>query len=215
LRSAPIDLLLLDIQMPGASGFDVLAEIIDRRSGLAVIFVTAHQEHAVHAFEVQALDYLVKPVEPARLHKAIARAKEWRMRGGEPAMYEKMAAALRMLETSVAAETYPQRFFVRTGTTDAIVRVDEIEWIEAADYYVCLHVQEKRHLMRESIKDLEQRLDPRKFVRLHRSAIVNVEHVREVHRDGREEGWVRLSSGSRVRMNQRGWQRLVSMPGVG
>jgi two-component system LytT family response regulator len=69
--------------------------------------------------------------------------------------------------------------------------------------------------MRESIKDMEQRLDPRKFVRLHRSAIVNIEHVREVHRDGREEGWVRLSSGGRVRMNQRGWQRLVSMPGVG
>jgi two-component system, LytTR family, response regulator len=215
LRTTPADLLLLDIQMPGASGFEVLAEIIDRRSGPAVIFVTAHQEHAVRAFEVQALDYLVKPVEAARLRAATTRAKEWLQRGGEPAIYEKMAAALRMLETSAVTELYPQRFLVKTGTTDAVVRVSDIEWIEAADYYVCLHVQEKRHLMRESIKDLEQRLDPRKFVRLHRSAIVNIEHVREVHRDGREEGWVRLTSGGRVRMNQRGWQRLVSMPGVG
>ena len=215
LRSAPVDLLLLDIQMPGAGGFDVLAEMTDRRTGPAVIFVTAYQEHAVRAFEVQALDYLVKPVEAARMRTAIARAKESRSRGGEPAIYEKMAAALQMLQTSTAAETYPQRFLVRTGTSDAIVRVSDIEWIEAADYYVCLHVQEKSHMMRETIKDLEQRLDPRKFVRLHRSAIVNIEHVREVHRDGREEGWVRLSSGGRVRMNQRGWQRLVSMPGVG
>jgi two-component system, LytTR family, response regulator len=215
LRTTPADLLLLDIQMPGASGFDVLAEIIDRRSGPAVLFVTAHQEHAVRAFEVQALDYLVKPVEAARLHMAITRAREWLQRGGEPAIYEKMAAALRTLETSAAAESYPQRFLVKTGTTDAVVRVSDIEWIEAADYYVCLHVQEKRHLMRESIKDLEHRLDPRKFVRLHRSAIVNIDHVREVHRDGREEGWVKLTSGERVRMNLRGWQRLVAMPGVG
>ena len=215
LRTTPADLLLLDIQMPGVSGFDVLAEMIDRRSGPGVIFVTAHQEHAVRAFEVQALDYLVKPVEAARLRTAIGRAKESRMHGGEPAIYEKMAAALRMLETSAATGSYPQRFLVRTGTADAVVRVSDIEWIEAADYYVCLHVQEKSHMMRETIKDLEQRLDPRKFVRLHRSAIVNIEHVREVHRDGREEGWVRLTSGGRVRMNQRGWQRLVAMPGVG
>ena len=215
LRSTPVDLLLLDIQMPGAGGFDVLAEMADRRSGPAVVFVTAYQEHAVRAFEVQALDYLVKPVEQSRLRTAIVRAKEWRTGGGQPAIYEKMAAALRMLENSAAAESYPQRFFVKTGTTDAVVRVSDIEWIEAADYYVCLHVHEKSHLMRETIKDLEQRLDPRKFVRLHRSAIVNIEHVREVHREGREEGWVRLTSGGRVRMNQRGWQRLASMPGVG
>jgi two-component system LytT family response regulator len=219
VRRTPVDLLLLDIQMPGASGFDVLAEMMDQRSGPAIIFVTAHQEHAVHAFEVQAVDYLVKPVERERLHTALARAKSWVTRGDESAIYEavqeKMAAALRMLEASAAAETYPQRFLVKTGATDAVVRVNDIEWIEAADYYVCLHVQEKEHLLRESIKVLEQRLDPRKFVRLHRSAIVNIEHVREVHRDGREEGWVRLTSGGRVRMNQRGWQRLVSMPGLG
>ena len=215
LRSTPVDLLLLDIQMPGAGGFDVLAEMADRRSGPAVVFVTAYQEHAVRAFEVQALDYLVKPVEQARLYTAIARAKESRPGEGEPAIHEKMAAALRMLENSAATDLYPQRFLVKTGTTDAVVRVNDIEWIEAADYYVCLHVHEKSHLMRETIKDLEQRLDPRKFVRLHRSAIVNIEHVREVHREGREEGWVRLTSGSRVRMNQRGWQRLVAMPGVG
>jgi len=92
--------------------------------------------------------------------------------------------------------------------------VRDIEWIEAADYYVCLHVGGKQHLLRESIKALETKLDPHKFVRLHRSAIVNIDHVREIHRDGRTDGWVLLSTGERVRLNRTGWQKLIALNAV-
>ena len=215
LRETAVDLLLLDIQMPGKSGFDVLAEMVEQ-PGPAVIFVTAFHEHALRAFDVHAVDYLVKPVQSDRLQAALARAKRWVGHTDGQAMQQRMAAALRMLEEAAAgAEKYPQRLLVKNGSADMVVQVNEIEWIEAADYYVCLHVREREHLLRESIKAMEEKLDPRKFVRLHRSAIVNVEQVREIHRDGRAEGWVRLASGGRVRMNQRGWQRLAAMPGLG
>jgi two-component system LytT family response regulator len=90
------------------------------------------------------------------------------------------------------------------------LNVDEILWVEAADYYVCLHVDDKKHLLREPIKKLEGELDPRKFIRIHRSVIVNIDYVREIHREGRSEGWVLLSNGERVRMSTAGWQKLLA-----
>jgi two-component system, LytTR family, response regulator len=105
----------------------------------------------------------------------------------------------------------PQRFLTRSGNTASLVSVSDIEWIEAADYYVCLHAGGKRHLVRESIRALEAKLDPKKFIRLHRSAIVNLDHLREIHRDGQAEGWVLLSTGDRVRLNRNGWRKLVDV----
>ena len=96
----------------------------------------------------------------------------------------------------------------------SLVSVNDIEWIEAADYYVCLHAGGKSHLVRESIRKLETKLDPHKFLRLHRSAIVNIDHVREIHREGRTEGWVVLSSGTRVRLNRSGWRKLIALTGT-
>ena len=92
-----------------------------------------------------------------------------------------------------------------------MIPVNDIEWIEAAAYYVCLHAAGKKHLLRESIRALEAKLDAKKFVRLHRSAIVNIDHVREIHRDGRSEGWVLLSTGTRVRLNKSGWRKLAAL----
>lgn len=112
--------------------------------------------------------------------------------------------------TASAAAGYVTRFVVHSGSKDLFVNVDEIGWIEAADYYVCLHVADKKHLLRESIKKLEGELDPGRFIRIHRSAIVNVNYVREIHREGRSEGWVLLSSGDRVRMSMAGWQKLLT-----
>ncbi|MGA8214052.1 MAG: LytTR family DNA-binding domain-containing protein, partial [Candidatus Sulfotelmatobacter sp.] len=102
----------------------------------------------------------------------------------------------------------------KNGNKDSVVSVSDIEWIEAADYYVCLHAGGKKHLLRESIKALDAKLDPHKFVRLHRSAIVNIDHVREIHRDGRTEGWVLLKTGERVRMNRTGWQKLIALNSI-
>lgn len=93
----------------------------------------------------------------------------------------------------------------------AVVSVSDIEWIEAADCYVCLHAACKRHLLRESIRALETKLDPKKFIRLHRSAIVNLDHVREIHRDGQAKGWVLLYTGARVRLNRNGWRKLIDL----
>jgi two-component system, LytTR family, response regulator len=213
LKTSKRDLLFLDIQMPGKNGFEVIEEI-----GLpnmpVTVFVTAHNEFAVEAFEVNALDYLVKPVERKRLEEALARVKE-RIRMQEAfATREQISSLLKSMQTSAGKDAYPQRFLAKNGNTESVVCVRDIEWIEAADYYVCLHAGGKEHLLRESIRALEAKLDPNKFVRLHRSAIVNIDHVREIHRDGRAEGWVLLSTGARVRLNKNGWQKLIAMNGT-
>jgi two-component system LytT family response regulator len=213
LKSARIDLLFLDIQMPGSSGFDAI-EAVGLANMPLTVFVTAHNEYAVEAFKVHALDYLVKPIERPRLAEALARVKE-RIRLQEAFLArEEISSVLKALRAAAEPRSYPQRLLARSGNTDSVVCVGDIEWIEAADYYVCLHVGGKRHLLRESIKALEAKLDPNKFVRLHRSAIVNIDHVREIHRDGRTDGWILLSTGERVRLNRTGWQKLIAMNAV-
>jgi LytTr DNA-binding domain len=124
---------------------------------------------------------------------------------------QEISSALMALRTAAGNNSYPQRLLAKNGNTDAVISVNDIEWIEAADYYVCLHVGGEKHLLRESIRALEVKLNPNKSIRLHRSAIVNIDHVREIHRDGRTEGWVLLSTGERVRLNKLGWQKLTAM----
>jgi len=213
LKARQTDLLFLDIQMPGKNGFGVIEEI-----GLPnmprTVFVTAHNEHAVGAFEVQAIDYLVKPVQRKRLDAALARVKE-RIRLDEAfAAREEISSVLQALRGESGKDRYPRRFLAKSGNISSVVSASDIEWIEAADYYVCLHANGKTHLLRESIAAMESKLDPRKFVRLHRSAIVSINHVREIHRDGRTEGWVLLSTGERVRLNKTGWKKLIAMQGM-
>jgi two-component system LytT family response regulator len=212
LRASSADLLFLDIQMPGRDGFGVIEEIGLPNMPMTV-FVTAHNEYAADAFGVDVLDYLVKPIEPKRLEQAVARVKERIGLREAFAARQELASVLKAL-TGAAPEKYPQRLLTKNGDTGSVIAVSEIEWIEAADYYVCLHVRGKKHLLRESIRLLEAKLDPKKFVRLHRSAIVNIDHVREIHRDGRCEGWVLLSTGERVRLNKTGWRKLIAMNGM-
>ena len=213
LKGTPIDLLFLDIQMPGSSGFDVIENVGLNNMPLTV-FVTAHSEFAVEAFAVHAMHYLVKPVERQRLEEAVSRVKE-RVRLQQTfAARQEIYSVLQALQGQAGRPSYPERLLAKNGNKDSVVPVTDIEWIEAADYYVCLHAGGKKHLLRETIKALDARLDPRKFVRLHRSAIVNIDHVREIHRDGRSEGWVLLSTGERVRMNRTGWQKLIALHGI-
>jgi two-component system, LytTR family, response regulator len=212
LKTSPAELLFLDIQMPGKTGFDVIEEI-----GLAnmpmTIFVTAHNEYAVEAFEVHALDYLVKPIERQRFDQALARVKNRRNLEQAFVAREEISSALQALRSTAGHDPFPQRFLAKNGNTSSVVPVGDIEWIEAADYYACLHAGGKKHLIRESIRTLEAKLNPNQFVRLHRSAIVNLDHVREIHRDGRAEGWVLLSTGQHVRLNHTGWQKLMALTG--
>jgi two-component system, LytTR family, response regulator len=213
LKTSPIDLLFLDIQMPGKDGFDVMEEIGLPNMPMTV-FVTAHNEYAVDAFKLQVLDYLVKPIEQKRFAETLTRVKKKIQLEEAFAAREEISSALQALRTAAGREPYPQRFLAKNGNTGSMISVSDIEWIEAADYYVCLHVGGKKHLLRESIRALEAKLNPNKFVRLHRSVIVNIDHVREIHREGRAEGWVLLSTGERVRLNKTGWQKLVALNGI-
>lgn len=213
LKTSPVDLLFLDIQMPGKDGFDVVEEIGLPNMPMTV-FVTAHNEYAVEAFEMHVLDYLVKPIEQKRFAEALARVKKRIQLEEAFAARAEISSALQALRTAAGREPYAQRFLTKNGNTGSMIAVSDIEWIEAADYYVCLHVGGKKHMLRESIRALETKLNPNKFIRLHRSAIVNIDHVREIHRDGRAEGWVLLSTGERVRLNKAGWQKLIALNGV-
>jgi two-component system LytT family response regulator len=210
LRENRYDVLFLDIQMPGASGFEIIEQV-----GLAhmpiTVFVTAHNHYAVKAFEVHALDYLTKPVEAGRLKAALVRVKEQIASQAAVMTHEQLKSVLAALRDGDAGlRQYPKRLVVPNGTRDSFVNVDDIEWVEAADYYSCLHVGTKNLMLRETIKQLAETLDPRKFVRVHRSAIVNIGHVREILREGRSEGWVFLSNGHRLKMSKAGWQALLA-----
>ncbi len=210
LKDCPCDVLFLDIEMPGGTGFEIIEhEGIARMP--ATVFVTAHNHYALRAFDVRALDYLTKPVEPQRLKATLARIKERIALQSALQTQEHLKSLLAALaETACERKEFPKRIIVSNGTKDSFVNVDEIEWIEAADYYACLHVGPKSFMLRETIKQLVETLDPRKFVRVHRSAIVNIAQVREILRGGRSEGWVLLASGRRLKMSKVGWDALLA-----
>jgi len=208
LKEKRYDVLFLDIQMPGWGGFEIIEQLGPANMPITV-FVTAHNHYAVKAFEVRALDYLTKPVEPERLQAAVLRVKERIASQEALTTQEQLKSVLAALSHGDLGREYPKRLVVPNGTKDSFVSVDDIEWIEAADYYCCLHVGAKRLMLRETIKQLTDTLDPRKFVRVHRSAIVNIAHVREILREGRNEGWVLLSNGHRLKMSKSGWHSLL------
>ena len=211
LKEAKIDVLFLDIQMPGGDGFEVIKQV-DAQHMPITVFVTAHNQYAVQAFEVHALDYLTKPVEPERLRATLGRVKERIASHAALMTQEQLKSVLQSLENGIAPrKDYPKRLLVHNGTKDCFVPINDIEWIEAADYYSCLHVGARSYMLREPIKQLASTLDPQKFVRIHRSIIVNVDQVREIFREGQSEGSVVIASGQRLKMSKAGWQSLLAV----
>jgi len=179
IRALRPDLLFLDVQMPGCDGFEVL-ERLGASAPKAVIFVTAYDRYAVKAFEAEALDYLLKPFDDGRFARALERAKAV-VRGG----------------------TSPERrLIVKSAGRVTILKTGEIDWIEAADYYVCLHAGGKSHLLRRSLTELEDELDAAIFCRIHRSAIVNLGRVREVRLDANGEHEILLRDGTCLRLSR-------------
>jgi len=190
------DLLFLDVQMPEMDGFEVIrARGADRMP--AVVFVTAHDQFAVRAFEAHALDYLVKPLHVERFEAALRRVRE-RLRLMEAADLAARLTALLDAEKAERGKCGVERLVVPIATGELVIPVAEIDWISADDYYTRLHVGAKSHLLRESLASLETRLDPRRFVRVHRSAIVQIDRIRELH--GEE---VVLRDGVRVAVSRR------------
>ncbi|KPJ96593.1 MAG: hypothetical protein AMS18_00630 [Gemmatimonas sp. SG8_17] len=215
------DLLLLDVQMPEMDGFEVL-RAVGADNMPHVIFITAYDEFAVRAFEVNALDYILKPFDDERFWEAIERAKrairDWNLG-------ELSRRLLRLLDDTAdrdAGGITPRSgpadlFLTRIAIKDAgrvfFVRVDEIVWIEAANYYVKLHIAGKIHLLRESMTALEHRLDPARFFRVSRSAIVNLDRVRELQPFSRGSQIVILDSGARVKLSHNRRERLEQILG--
>lgn len=183
------DLVLLDIAMPGCDGFEVVRRVGPARMP-AVVFVTAHDEWALRAFDVHALGYVLKPFEDARLRAALVRAAAARHGAALAAALESLIAP----PPQPAAALEP-RFEVRVGARVLLVPIADVDWIEGAGYYSMLHVGRETHLLRETMQALEQRLDPSRFLRVHRSAIIQLPRVREL-RDAASE--VLLESGDTV-----------------
>ncbi len=211
LQQSKFDVVFLDIRMPGGNGFEVMEQV-----GIAnmptTVFVTAHNEFAIRAFEVNALDYLTKPVEFLRLKTTLSRVKERAAMRSSTEERNRLQAAFSNLEKLLGSRMeYPLRFLLPHGNKEVFVSVDDIDWIEAADYYASLHVGAKTYMIREPIKNLAQTLDPRMFVRIHRSIIVNVSRVAEIFREGRSEGAVILVNGERLRMSKAGWHSLLAI----
>lgn len=178
------DLIFLDISMPGRNGFDLLKEIPVGRMPL-VVFVTAHDQYAVPAFEVHALDYLLKPVGENRFAATLERIKSYVENQRQVEVSSRLVSLLDQLQLAAdrkAAGGYLERFAVRTGDSIAFVPASEVDWIAATDYYATLHCGKKSHLIRETIKVLESKLDPGKFIRIHRSTIVRIDRIKELKR---------------------------------
>jgi len=194
IRASRPDLVLLDVQMPVVDGRGVIAAI-GAAEMPATIFVTAHDEHAIHAFECNAVDYLLKPVTEERFAEALARAKA-RLRQPAPELEGRQIVEL--LEALVSPQRYVRRLAVRGAGRTVFVEVDEIDWIEAAENYVQLHVERTRHLLHVPLQRLEQSLDPARFLRIHRSTIVQVPRIAELVPGAHGEFVVVLRNGVRL-----------------
>lgn len=190
------DLVFLDVQMPEADGFDVL-EALGPRTMPVVVFVTAYDAYALRAFEVHALDYLLKPFSRDRFETALSRAREEvrRRREDGPRDHDELTALLRELRESGRR---PQRLVVRDGGRVSFLRIEEIDWVESAGNYLRIHAGPDAHLVRGTIKSCAERLDPENFVRISRSTIVNLERVRAVHPWTRGELIVVLRDGTQL-----------------
>jgi two-component system LytT family response regulator len=169
------DLVFLDVRMPGLDGFGVLKELPVERWPL-IVFVTAYNEHAVRAFEIHALDYVLKPFEYDRLRLAVQRA---RMEMHKPDSAAQQTRLLALLEDLQGRAQSWDRVVVREAGRVTFLKPDEIDWVEAEGNYVCLHAGTKSHLLRETMNAAEARLAERKFLRVSRSALVNLERIKE------------------------------------
>jgi two-component system LytT family response regulator len=193
------DLLLLDVRMPGMDGFQILRELPEEAVP-DVVFITAYDEYAVEAFEVRALDYLLKPFTDQRFHDAIRRAKE-RIRQGESR--GAAAASLVLSEDEPrSVKLRGRRLVLEEGGRTLLIPLEEIDWIEASGTYSTLHGQKGSYVVRITMSELEQRLDGRGFCRIHRSSIVRLGAIREIHSLSHGDALVMLETGTKLRLTR-------------
>ena len=198
------ELLFLDIQMPAMDGFGVL-NALGADLTPAVIFVTAYDEHALRAFQVHALDYLLKPVEPVAFQQAVQRARAQIHHTAGAEVTKRLARLLRDLDERRQLDRLP----IRTGSNIHFVRTADIDWIEAAGNYARVYAGGEKHILRETMSTLERTLDPKQFARVHRSAIVNIDRIKEIQPWFKGEQVVILHDGTRVPLSRKYRDRLV------
>jgi two-component system, LytTR family, response regulator len=194
IRELRPDLVLLDVRMPGMDGLAVVAAL-EPEERPAIVFVTAHGEYAIQAFDMHAVDYLLKPFDADRFARALRRARG-RMSEGKADRLEALLATLQ------PARTYPERLLLKHEGTVVVVPAHDIDWIEAADNYVRIHARTGRYMAREPIKQIEAKLDPARFARVHRSAIVNLSRVKSLDPVTSGEALITLTTGTRLTLSR-------------
>jgi two-component system LytT family response regulator len=195
------DLLLLDIQMPRLDGFEVL-DLVGREVG--VVFVTAYDKYALRAFEVHAVDYLLKPFSVERLREALNRARS-RFDARQPSSSSDLIAAAR------APGAYLERIAVRDGSNVHVVPVSKVEYIEAQDDYVCFRAEGKSLLKQQTLSEIENMLDPAQFVRIHRSYILNLDRLAKLELNAKDSYTAILKDGARLPVSRSGYARLAAV----
>lgn len=203
------DLIFLDVQMPGMNGFEVV-ESIGGEDMPAVVFVTAYDKYALKAFDVSAVDYLLKPFDAERFQKAFQRAKD-QIQNRETDLVNK--ALRNLLETINPLRKYIERFVVKAGGRIFFLPVNEIDWIEASDNYVSLHAGSETHMIRETLTSLDEKLNPEDFIRVRHSAIVNIKRIREFQLLFNGEYQILLKSGAKLTSSRRYRKRVANLLG--
>jgi len=204
-------LVFLDVQMPGCDGFEMLERIAPADTPV-IVFVTAYSEHALRAFEVNAVDYLLKPFDDARFAAALGRAKEAVQARRAGSIDQRLQDLLAYLESGQAAPPADQgRILVKSSGEIFFLKAEEIDWIEAEGDYMKFHVSGKTHLMRETMARLEARLDPKRFVRIHRSTIVNIDRVRKLSPSFAGDYTVVLQDGTKLKLSRGFHDRMAGL----
>ncbi|WP_158970023.1 LytTR family DNA-binding domain-containing protein [Paraglaciecola sp. L3A3] len=220
------DLIFLDIQMPGLNGFQVINRLRELQQSIPlIVFVTAYDSYAIKAFEIHALDYLLKPVDDDRLNEAINKAcmtlaiKE---KSGQNEKLVQLVAGLtgddcedilRKLASgeNIESQVFPDVLAIKDGSEVTRVAVKDVQWIDAAGDYMCVHAAEQTHIMRRTMKELEKDLDPKKFVRIHRSAIVNINYVQKLVSHISGEYHLILTNGEELKVSRSHRDRVKTM----
>lgn len=205
LSDSGADIAFLDVQMPEMDGFQVLEAAGEPKP--LTIFTTAYDEYALRAFEVHAFDYLLKPFDLKRFRDALKRAKDQvaKSRTGAPD-----AQLFALFQSVLQTHRSPDRVAVRSGGRVVFVKLDEIDWVEASDNYVCLHCGKETYVLRETMTDLESRLDRTKFIRVHRSAIVQLDRIKELQPWFRGDYQILLRDGTKLTLKKNYREKLES-----
>jgi len=201
------ELVFLDIQMPEKNGFDVIKSL-DAKTIPTIIFVTAYDQYALQAFDASALDYLLKPFNRERFHRAVGRAREHIENKKRGNLDERIASLIADLKTE---KKYLERLVVKSVGRVFFLKIDEIDWIEAAGNYLKLHVGRESHLIRETMNAIEAKLNPDKFLRIHRSTIVNIDRIKELHPMFSGDYDVVLQNGTKITLSRNYRERFLEL----